>query len=495
MRRPRSYFAARIPSRAARALRFYGAAAAFVWLSFGCSAAPADTGSTAQDAAADVAGDASAQDGGQDSGQTADATTASDSAAQLDASDVAPTDAGHTDAGHTDAAQTDAEHPDAGQVDAGPQDVFALELGLPVKAIIDNVSAGPWTYAAPVHGDVTLALDGKAQVKLVGPLDGQLDAVVGGAKQPSAVVHHAGMTYLADADGLRGILNGKLKLSPLAAFLPKTPITAMRAWKTGAGVDLWLVSGSALLLYRDSQLFTITAPKLDATGAHLSYGGDVEGGPALWVGGPAGLHALRVEQGNVTAWPYLIGRAVDGVHVDAKGRVWAASKGELLRRDAPGAWTTHVPKDAPTHLWGRPGDSAFWVRTNKALLRWDAEELHVVQSAPAVANWRLDDAGRLTGLDAKGALVRVQTSAPPAKPKVTWKTDIAPLFEKSCAQCHGVDGVNTKLQTHILWQSYYDKILKNVTSGAMPLPPKQPLTSGEIALIQTWKKDGFKETP
>lgn len=119
----------------------------------------------------------------------------------------------------------------------------------------------------------------------------------------------------------------------------------------------------------------------------------------------------------------------------------------------------------------------------------------MVEGAPAVATWRLDEAGRLGGLDGKGTLIRLQTTAPVAKPKVAWTTDIVPLFQKSCALCHGVNGVNTKLFTRELWQSKYDTIWKNVTSGAMPLPPKQPLTPGEIALIKAWKTDGFKETP
>ncbi|MCO4761043.1 MAG: cytochrome c [Myxococcales bacterium] len=411
------------------------------------------------------------------------------------APDAGSTDAGLSDAGTEDVGTSSSADTQVPEEDAGPQDVFPLNPGSPVKAITEKVSAGPWTFAAPSHGDVNLAVNSKGEVKLVGPLKGQVDPIVGGASKPTEVIRFGGMVYLADATGLRGILSGKLKLSPLAEFLPKKPITVMRARKTAAGDDLWLVVGDALLLYRGGKLFTVTAPKMQVAGAHLTFGGDVEGGPALWVGGKGGLHAIKVTGGKVTAWPYLLGRKVDGVHVDAKGRVWAASKGELLRRDAPGQWTTHVPKHGPKAIWGRPGDAAFWVATETMLLRWEAGELHEVQGAPAVADWRIDAAGRLTGLDLKGALVRVQTTKPVAKPKVTWKGDIAPLFDNSCAQCHGIDGVNTKLHSSALWKKNFANILKNVESGAMPLSPKQPLTPGEIALIKAWKSDGFKESP
>lgn len=429
------------------------------------------------------------------------------------ASDAGTTDSGSADAGGQPDAQSDATGAadtllvdaqiDAGasedttqiEQDAGPKDVFEAKPGLPVKAIVVNIHKGPWAFAAPSHGDVSLAVDKTGVVKLLGPLDGQIEKIEGKAKQPTAVGRFDGMTYLADAAGLHGILGAKLKLSPLADALPNKPISSLAVWKTATGAELWLVVGDALLRYVGGKIYTITAPKMQVTGATLSYGGDVEGGPAVWVAGPNGLHAIRVTKGKVSAWPYLVGRAVVGVHVDAKARVWAASEGELLRRDAPGAWSTHVLKDGPTAILGRPGDSAFWLTTSKALMRWDAEELHVVEQAPSVAKWRLDNAGRLTGLNAKGALLRVQTTPPPAKPKVAWKTDIKPLFEKACAQCHGAAGVNTKLHSLAMWKTNFDKIVKNVTSGAMPLPPTQPLTPGEIALILAWKKDGFKETP
>lgn len=185
-----------------------------------CGSEPEGPATTAGDASID-AGSADAAGAGTG---VADAGSL-DSAPELDtlaADSVGVSDGAGSATDVSGAAQIDATEPDA-----GPQDVFAAKPGLPMKAIVAKVHARPWTFDAPVEGNVSLSANTKGEANLMGPLDGQVDPFGETAKQPSAVVRYGGMTYLADAIGQHGLLTAKLKLLPLAAALPKKSITAL----------------------------------------------------------------------------------------------------------------------------------------------------------------------------------------------------------------------------------------------------------------------------
>ncbi|HAN29983.1 MAG TPA: hypothetical protein DCQ06_00160 [Myxococcales bacterium] len=418
-------------------------------------------------------------DAGPDAGLLDDA---SDDAGQLDGS-VAPLDASSGDL------QEVAEDTVAPQA-------YPLPVGVSLDAIVTIVDKGPWQSGAAVGQTKRAAQSADGKVATLGPVAGQVDELEGTLKGLVAALELQKVTYMLDAEGLHGVLSGKLIASPLNAALPTGVLTAALHVTAQGADDLWLVVGAQLCLYRAGKLFTIDAPGLNPTNAQLSFGGDVQGDKALWVAGQSGVHALRVDGAKVTSWHYLKDRIADAVHVDKQGRGRVLSQGEVLRRDEPGAWSTWTTEPQLQWVRGRHGDATFWAGGAGQLYRWEAGELHAIANLPKIVTFEdIESLGSILGLDAAGQLVSVATTPPPVQPKVTWKIDIEPIFINSCKLCHGADGVNTKLHTAKQWEDLYPKIISNVESGAMPLDPLPSLTPGEIALIKSWKKDGFSVAP
>lgn len=75
----------------------------------------------------------------------------------------------------------------------------------------------------------------------------------------------------------------------------------------------------------------------------------------------------------------------------------------------------------------------------------------------------------------------------------TWEDDIKPIYDKSCAKCHGTDSSAYRLDTAQAWVNKYDTILEYVTTQYMPLPPTDPLTEEQIYTLRSWQAGGFLE--
>jgi hypothetical protein len=76
---------------------------------------------------------------------------------------------------------------------------------------------------------------------------------------------------------------------------------------------------------------------------------------------------------------------------------------------------------------------------------------------------------------------------------VTWMENIAPLFERECARCHGtIEDASTRLDSRQAWIDNIDSILYNVRQGRMPLG-ETPLSPGDVDLISAWRAAGFPE--
>jgi mono/diheme cytochrome c family protein len=125
-------------------------------------------------------------------------------------------------------------------------------------------------------------------------------------------------------------------------------------------------------------------------------------------------------------------------------------------------------------------------------------------------------------LVAHGADIKVDVAKLPpaaAKKDVTFATDIKPIFEKSCAKCHGADVEKPKGKfrsdtlTNVLKgggegvvvvggdlaKSPLIAMVANVTEDEeMYMPPKgnkakiAPLTKDEIGLVRAWIEQGAK---
>jgi mono/diheme cytochrome c family protein len=92
---------------------------------------------------------------------------------------------------------------------------------------------------------------------------------------------------------------------------------------------------------------------------------------------------------------------------------------------------------------------------------------------------------------------------PKADKAPTYKADIAPLFKDACAGCHS--GLKKKARLDV---TDYDSLMKFVKAGepdksklhgallgkgAKLMPPKNPLSDDQVALVRAWIAGGAKK--
>jgi mono/diheme cytochrome c family protein len=82
---------------------------------------------------------------------------------------------------------------------------------------------------------------------------------------------------------------------------------------------------------------------------------------------------------------------------------------------------------------------------------------------------------------------------PPGEPTVTWAEDILPIYERSCAVCHGEDGNQTFMGTFEAFSALGELALDRVSAGEMPPPASTvpPLSAEEAQLLETWVQEGM----
>ncbi|AEV31680.1 hypothetical protein Oweho_0666 [Owenweeksia hongkongensis DSM 17368] len=86
--------------------------------------------------------------------------------------------------------------------------------------------------------------------------------------------------------------------------------------------------------------------------------------------------------------------------------------------------------------------------------------------------------------------------------KVTYKADIAPIMERSCAPCHfpKKDGKKKPLDTYTTVKGKIEKILDRVQLPPdhrkhMPYKNATPgFSAEEIQMLKNWARDGFIES-
>jgi hypothetical protein len=84
---------------------------------------------------------------------------------------------------------------------------------------------------------------------------------------------------------------------------------------------------------------------------------------------------------------------------------------------------------------------------------------------------------------------------PPGEPTVSWEEDIRPIYERSCAPCHGEGGNQTFMGTFEAFSALGELALDRVSRGEMPPPAAgdvaEPLSAEEVQLLQTWVQEGM----
>ena len=483
----------------------------------GCSTAPIDTdgveAAASDDAlpSADAVGDGYLGDGylGDDAGRArADAGAAdsagSDAGVATDVGDDDGSDGdGSVDDGSVDDGSAgdgsagdgadDADNPsDVGDGAAKPAiaTIFVIPEA-PVTANVTVVDKGNWAIALPLFGAEILAYrveKGAAVIAQLGPLAGQVTPQSGTLSAPNAAVVVAGARLLRHGDGIAALVGATWLPSPLATALPG----AVVAWRKGAGsAEVWLVAGGALHVWRSGVLATVPGLKLVGVPA-LAYGCHTPAGPGVWVAHQSGVVAVHVDTaGDAQVFAIAKADVVDGLVCDVNGRLWVAADGGLVSRGIDGTFTAWALGGVVDRLLGVDGAGGFWLHRDGVPWRVDGEVFRPVLGMPTASTWTVDDSDGLVSATAEG-VVRILTAPPPPKQKVGWLSDIAQIYDESCALCHSPTGVSTKLATAKNWHDNYEKILQYVEAGVMPLKPVPKLSSAAIAIIKNWKTDGFQ---
>ena len=82
---------------------------------------------------------------------------------------------------------------------------------------------------------------------------------------------------------------------------------------------------------------------------------------------------------------------------------------------------------------------------------------------------------------------------PPGEPTVFWETDIRPIYERSCAPCHGEGSNQTFMGGFEAFSALGQLALDRVSRGEMPPPASsaQALSEDEVQLLETWVQEGM----
>lgn len=236
------------------------------------------------------------------------------------------------------------------------------------------------------------------------------------------------------------------------------------------------------------------------------------------------------------------------MHADAAGGViWATVRGKIYRRNRYLRWEQIAPDTEFTFIddvFAYPAGGA-WVQEGSRLCHFGHREAVVVHgvrpyervdednppaSLTIVADptadmtlsasldgrgitvngasglWTLSELGTIQAgwhqleLDLSGPLGPVQRVVPfridgevvigGNDPTVFYETDIKPIFDAYCAQCHGSNGVQRFFGDYDTFVVTAQSALDLIKSREMPPPPTPGPTQQEIGLIETWIQEG-----
>ncbi|MGB5812666.1 MAG: hypothetical protein WBG86_19180 [Polyangiales bacterium] len=237
------------------------------------------------------------------------------------------------------------------------------------------------------------------------------------------------------------------------------------------------------------------------------------------------------------------------MHADAAGgAIWATVRGQIFRRDRFARWERIEPNTEFTFIddviaypaggaWMLEGQRACHVGHREAVVvhgvrphqRVDEDnppaQVTVVADPTASMTlsaaldgrsvsvngvsglWTLSELGTIEAgwheltLALAGPLGPVQRVVPfridgeivigGDDPTVFFETDIKPIFEMYCAQCHGPDGVQRFFGDYESFVVTAQSALDLIKSREMPPPPATGPTQQEIGVIETWIQEGM----
>ena len=75
-------------------------------------------------------------------------------------------------------------------------------------------------------------------------------------------------------------------------------------------------------------------------------------------------------------------------------------------------------------------------------------------------------------------------------PETSFATDIKPLFDAHCANCHGAEGGARNLEPASAWEDDINNIISTLEDGIMPLGA-DPLPASDVNILKAWRDGGF----
>jgi len=353
-----------------------------------------------------------------------------------------------------------------------------------------EVRPAPAVFALETSSGLFLQ-DGEGALSLVdpenfeSPLEGEVGMLDAGADfGPSG-------SLLASEEGLMGFVEGQLAQSPLDEHI--TESVQVMAYDTATD-QLWLSTGSSLLLHEGGALYDIEPDGLPTGPAHLAYGGAVDGVPSVWIASATSIYALSGAGDELSVSAWVEGITALDLECDADGRVWASADGDLYRRAVDGTWDWLRLPSPVSQLAAHPSSGALWISTSDGLWRHEAGQFGPVDDAASGSWLTMNEAGEIIGSDTESVWRMGVGEEPLPPPPPTWTEDIEPISEASCILCHGPGALGAdQMYLAAQWEERIDDILLVVSSGAMPLPPNPALDPAMIARIEGWKAAGFPE--
>ncbi|WP_437811042.1 c-type cytochrome [Sorangium sp. So ce1078] len=206
------------------------------------------------------------------------------------------------------------------------------------------------------------------------------------------------------------------------------------------------------------------------------------GGRVAFAAGGDGLLALDVAARALRSYPLAADGPAPLLAVTGAGALLAATPAALYAEDGAGVLRLRFRASAALHGLAVSGERVWFA---------DGGELGVLDEAGARATRgaRLPQAGRLIGspggdvwLLASGALRRFAADDAGAGP--AWD-DIAAVFDRACARCHGPRGEGgVDLSTRAAWASFREAIARRVVDERTMPPPGHALSEADRAQIR-----------
>ena len=259
--------------------------------------------------------------------------------------------------------------------------------GTPVNAELEQLVEGPVTGLVGLS-DFRLFVSEQSAITELDLIEDSHELGTGPAIKDATDWSEDRVLLLSEENLL--VWDGVLRPSPLEEMVPGAGMSAIELMSD----RLWMAGDSGLRVWFDGVLSTINLDEQSARAPLLAS--RIGSRDVLWVAVDSGLVALVT---SVSGYGILEWQSMEppvGLAVDADGVVWAASGGNLHRRDTQGEWLVYSFPKPVTGVVGSSNSRRVWINTEEAVHSVVGEEFFTVSGVPeGSVDWHVDDVGRL----------------------------------------------------------------------------------------------------